>query len=222
MRFGSGAARRSTSISVRATRARASEISRSQSAWREGVRDQLLAQFGQRIAGFFRGDFLGGLVGLGVLARVAGEARHHQPDQRRPFAGPHAGHRVFDQRRGGERIGTIALEHAQSTKAREIPGNVAARGLLLRTHGNSIAIVFNEEQERQSLGGHDIERRPESIGGRRCFAAVRDGNAAAARLLAELILSDSEAPAPIRPPGCIARRRRRTPAARRARLCAAC
>jgi hypothetical protein len=95
---------------------------------------------------------------------VAGEAWNYQPDQCGPLTGSHAGDCVFDQRRGGKRVGSIAIENAQSTKASQIAGDVAARRLMLRAHGNSVAIVFNEEQERQAFGGHDIERCPKSIG----------------------------------------------------------
>ena len=57
--------------------------------------------------------------------------------------------------------------------------------LHLRRHGDSVAVVLDEEQQRQALGGRDIERRPETIGGRRCVPAVRDRDAARAIRLAQ-------------------------------------
>ncbi len=99
---------------------------------REGMGYKLLAQLRQRIAGVFSRDFLGGLVGLRILSGVSRQPRDHEPDQRRTIAGSDAGNRIFNQGRRGQRIGSIAVEHAQSSKTFEIARDVAARGLLPR------------------------------------------------------------------------------------------
>ncbi len=120
---------------------------------------------------------------------MTGEARHHEPNQRRAPARSHAGDRILNQCRGREGVGAVAIEQAQSAEALQIVRNVAARSLLLRADRDPVAVVFYEEQERQAFRGDDVERRPKSVRGRRGLTAVRDGDAVLAGLLAELRLA---------------------------------
>ena len=91
------------------------------------------------------------LVGLGVLEAVALEPRHGQPQQRRRALGADMGDRLADQPRRFLRIGAVAVEDRQAREAREVRGDVAARGLVIRRHRDAVAIVLDVNEQRQLL-----------------------------------------------------------------------
>jgi len=88
---------------------------------------------------FSRRNFTGALVGLRVLSRVAGKARHDEPDQRRTIAGSDAGDGILDQGGRRLRVRAIAFEYAKSAKSsRVIARNVAAGSLLPGRDRNAV------------------------------------------------------------------------------------
>ena len=137
------------------------------------VRDQMGAQTRQRIARRFIGDEIGGLVGLRVLKAVAHQAGDAQMQQNRALAAAHMVGGRCCQARGLCRVGAIALKDGQALEGCQILGNIAARRLEMRGHGNAVAVVFDIEQHRQLLGCGDGQRRPETVGRNRTVAAQR-------------------------------------------------
>ena len=71
---------------------------------------------GQRIARPFGLDELVALVGLRVLEAVALEARHGQPQQRRPLPRPDMSHGLVDQPRRLLGIGAVAGQDVECRK----------------------------------------------------------------------------------------------------------
>src|SRR5438067_1209877 len=107
------------------------------------------------------GQDLGGLVGLGVLPGVSGQARHReaQHEWRAPFAHPF--HRAAGELGGRSGIGAVALEDREARERAQVRGNVAARGLQTRGHGNPEAVVLDGGEQRE------LERRREVVAARR-------------------------------------------------------
>ena len=96
-RFGSGArALLDARQSLRRRRACLRRPRRSQSARETKSGTSCARSLCKRIARLFGGDLLRALVGLSVLARMAGQPRHRQPHQRGPAAGAHAVDRILD------------------------------------------------------------------------------------------------------------------------------
>ncbi len=96
-----------------------------------------------------------------------------------------------------ERIRAVAVEHAQAAKGAQVVRNVAARGLQLRRDRDAVAVVLDEEEQRQPLRRRDVERRPEAVGGRGRIAAVRHRDAARTARIAEHLLPVAQR---LRPP----------------------
>ena len=140
----------------------------------------------QRVARPFGRDDLLGLVSLRVLVAVPLQARHRQPQQRRP-ARTHMRHRRLDQPRRLDRIGPVTVEDRQSRKARQIGRDVLPGGLVRRRHGNSVPIVLDIHQQRQLLRRRDRQRRPEASGRAACVAAQHDGDGIAGPFCQDLM-----------------------------------
>ncbi len=115
-----------------------------------GLRTKCLEP-GQRIAGPFGFDFGLALVGLRILRAMAFEAGNRQPEQRGRAFGADVGDRLHDKARCLGRIGTVAVEDREARKAREIGGDVLARRLIFGRNRDSVAIVFDVDQQRQLL-----------------------------------------------------------------------
>src|ERR1700753_3713714 len=111
---------------------------------REDARHQLGAKMSQRIPGDFCGDFIRAFIGLRVLTRMGGPSGDHEPQQCGAIAGTHARDRVLNQGGHPHGIGSVTLEHAQTAKAFEITGDIAARRLVLRSHRNAVAVIFDK------------------------------------------------------------------------------
>ncbi len=125
------------------------------------------------------------LIGLGVLEAVPLQPRHGEAQQRRPLAAADMGDGAVDQPGRLGRLGAVAGEDGEIGEARQIPGDVAARGLEGRGHGDAEAVVLDVEEHRQLLGGGDGQRRPEAVGGAGGVAAEHHRDRAVIALVAE-------------------------------------
>jgi hypothetical protein len=61
----------------------------------------------------------------------------------------------------GQKIGTVDSIDAQARKALHNPGNVAARGLDLHRHRDGVAVVLDQEEDRQLFDRGDVQGFPE-------------------------------------------------------------
>src|SRR6202789_3417879 len=116
---------------------------------------------------------------------MPGKPRHQESDQRGAAARADSRHRLGNEPGGSQGIRGIALEHAKASEGFEISSDIAARRLLSRRHRDAVAVVLDEEQERQLFGGRYVESGPEAVGGRRGISAMRNGDAVLAFLVAE-------------------------------------
>ena len=154
-----------------------------------------------------------GLVGLRVLeawpssrgtvrrssagARSCGHERQHRGSARAALC----------------RIRAVAVENRQSRESSRGSRRYPRPASAVRRHGNAVAIVLDVDEQRQLAGGRDRQRRPESAG--RTAASPPSTSAdRVARPLLENLCAVNDAPAPIPRSACIARRRRRSLAAR--------
>ncbi len=94
-------------------------------------------------------------------------------------------------------LGAVAGEDGEIAEARQILGDVAARGLEAGRHRDSEAIVLDVEEHRQFLGGGDGQRRPEAPGRAGSVAAEHQCDRAFVALVLEdsAIISDRLRPA---------------------------
>jgi hypothetical protein len=143
------------------------------------------AKLWKRIARPFGSDHFLRLVGLRVLEAVPLEARHRQPEQGRPGTAAHMLHRLSQQARRLGRLGAVAGKHVEIAEACKVAGDVAARGLERRRHGNSELVVLDIEEHRQLLGGGDGKRRPEAVRRDRGIAAEHNSDRIPVRLAAQ-------------------------------------
>ncbi len=84
-------------------------------------------------------------------------------------------------------------------KGRKVGRDVASGCLAHRGYRDSVAVVLDEIEQGQALGGRDIERRPESVRRRRRLAAVRHGDACRDRRVLEYAVAIAQC---LRPAGC--------------------
>ena len=107
----------------------------------------------QRIARPFVLDLGLGLVGLRVLVAMTLKPRNAEAKQHRRPLRPDMMDRPVDQLRRFDRIGAVPVEDGQAGKAREVCGDVLPGSLVIRRHGNAVAIVLNVNEQRQLLRG---------------------------------------------------------------------
>jgi hypothetical protein len=147
--------------------------------------EEVRLELGQRVIGLLHGQQLLRLVRLGVLAGVAAQAWHLEPQQGGALAGAHVGHRLADQPRRLVRVGAVTILDEQVLERRQVLRNVAAGRLELRGDGDAVAVVLDVEEQRQGEGGGHRQRRPETVGGHRGLAAEHDRQCIAVRRVAE-------------------------------------
>jgi hypothetical protein len=141
------------------------------------IRDERGLKVYQRIASLFRGEDLRRLVGLRVLPRMTAESRHGETQKNRPLIATHVRDGRDDELGGLLRVRSIAIEHSEVCERREVGGDVAAGRLQVRGDRDAVPVVFDVEQHRQSLGGGERQRRPETVRCAGSVTAMNDGDA---------------------------------------------
>ena len=105
---------------------------------------------------------LGSLVKLLVIReRMRIGTRHVRMHQRGTFSRAAMFGRPLQRVVADQRIGAVALLDVQVRVIAHQPRNASARGLHLHRHGDSPAVVFDQEQHRQALQASGIQRLEE-------------------------------------------------------------
>ena len=116
----------------------------------------------QRIASRFGLALRRRLVQLLVVGeRVRVRPRHRGVHQRRTVAVAGVRHGLAHRPIAGEEVGAVAAEHAQAEEALDDARDVAAGGLHFDRHGDRVAVVFDQIDDRQLALAGGVERFPE-------------------------------------------------------------
>ena len=106
------------------------------------------------------------VVGKGMRIRP----RHVRMNKCGSLAFAHIFDRFFANAVAFNRIRSIAFRDMQTGKSRHQLRNASARGLHFNRHGNRVAVVFDQIQNRQFLCARDVQRFPKFSFARRAVA----------------------------------------------------
>ena len=132
---------------------------------------QQLGELDDRIAR----RLLGALVRRLVELLVVGQRMRVRPDdlgvhERRPLARARVGDGVRHRAIAGQEVGAVDALDEQAGKRRDELRDVAAGGLHFDRHRDRVAVVFDEEDDRQLAEAGGVERFPELALARRAVA----------------------------------------------------
>ena len=160
--------------------------------------DELARHPSDRVTARLVGELLRrSVLRLGVRCRVRVRARDRRVDQRGADAGAH----VADDRRGPladlEVVGAVEPMDVEPTEAADQLGD-RRRRLIARRHRDRVAVVGDEEHDRQVERARGVEALPELALGRRSFSERHVGD----------LVAERRAAREVRPAGDVARRLR--------------
>ena len=130
--------------------------------------EQQIAEPADRIARRFRRALGRRLVQLLVVReRVGVGTGHFRVHERRAFALARIRDRVRHRPVAGGEIRAVHALHEQAGERRDEPGDVTAGGLHLDRHGDRVAVVLDDVDDRQAAEARRVQRLPElSLAGR--------------------------------------------------------
>src|SRR6185436_3108573 len=127
-------------------------LDRGDFGWRQGAGTKEVVQLGERIACLLLSQTLLALVCLGVLGRVAAQARHGEPQQSRALARSHVRDGLLEQSSCLHRLGPITARDLKVAEAGEIGRDVPTRRLEAGWYRDAVAVVLYVEEQGQREG----------------------------------------------------------------------